>query len=563
MAKQRSLVIVGGALAGPTAAARARETDEHVRIVLLERAANVSYDVGGLPQGLSGEVDSPARLNRLRAEYFRDTYDVEVRTGVEVTGIDPRKRVVRTAGEAVAYDALIFAAGVESIVPPVPGLAGARNVHPFRNLEHLRAISSLARRGRRVVVLGGAFFGVEAADALRRRGVDVTIVERRTRLLTAFSTGASAAARASLEKLGVNVVTNARVVSADVTAGAVRALRLEDGTVIPCNAVVVTAGVQPRTELLGRAGARLLRNGSVRVDDRCRTSLENVWACGVCVSVEHAVSGRLVWFPQASIADKTAQVAGTCAAGGEAKLGPVMGTAIVRVGDVTIARTGLRPGEAEQGDVVSVHAPSHDRFLPDASTVSMDLLYDPRDGSLLGADAWGARGVDKRIDVLATAIAGGLRVEDLAQLDLAYAPSHSTVRDAVNVAGTVAEQSRAAPGIALRAHDVAHRIDALSLIDLRSPASRRGGVIAGSRAMSLPEVRAGSASLREAPGVVVFVSDDGALGYLAARAARARGIADAAYLSGGVASWLAEGHALTGAARAAKPVRKPARRGSR
>ncbi len=542
MATKRTIVILGGALAGPTAAARARETDERARIVMLERGAHVSYPVGGLSNALSGEVDSTSRLDRERAEFFRDVYDVEVRTGVDVTSLDVRRRVVAFGGESLGYDAMVYAAGASTVIPDVPGLAEARNVFPFRSLENVRAIASIARRGRRVAVIGGAFFGTEAADGLLRRGVDVVIVERGPRLLPSFSTAASGAARAALEAAGAKVLTSAIVVGVETKAGAVRALRLADGSIVACDAVVLATGVRPRTEMLAAAGARVLLDGSLRVDEHCATSIPNVWACGSCVALEHAVSGRLVWVPQASIADKTAQVAGACAAGGDAQMGPILGTAILRVGALTVARTGLTASEADGCDVASVHAPSHDRYLPDATNVSLELMFDPRTGQVLGADAWGERGVDKRIDVIATAIAGVLGLDDLASMDLAYAPPYGTARDVVNVAATVAAQARETPGISWTANDVALALPhgGVTLVHVRDA---RGAVasIEGATGMTLAELRAGASTLDASPGVVVFLSEDGGHAYLAAKIARARGVADAGYLSGGIASWRAEG----------------------
>ncbi len=553
--KQNRIVVVGGALAGPTAAARAREVDEHAHIVLLERAPNVSYAIGGLAYHLSGEVEDVEALDRERAAFFRANYDVEVRTGVEVHAIDVRARAIETTDGRLAWDALVVSTGAESVVPDVPGLDGALNVVPFRNLVHLRTILRELRRGPRVVVIGGGHFGVEAADGLARRGAEVVLLERDERLLPGFARGASRAARLGLEALGVDVRTSAPIVTASRRGPRVSSLVLQDGSAVPCDVVILAAGVRPRTGLLARAGARLLANGAVRVDERCETSLTDVYACGSCIAVRHAVTDELTWIPQASIVDKSAQVAGASAAGGLAELRPALGTMIVRSGRAVVARTGLAQAAMERAEVTRVHPLSRDAFFPGAAPVSIELAHDPRTGKLLGADVWGTDGVDKRIDVLATAIAGSLTVADLAAVDLAYEPAFSASRDAVNVAGAVATELASEPGIAWSAEEI-HGRSGLVLVDLRSAEERAArGAMPGARSLSIAEVRAGIDALAAADGPIVFVSSDGRAGFLAARLARGRGLHDAGFLSGGVASWLAAGFSTESVA--ARRSKKP------
>jgi NADPH-dependent 2,4-dienoyl-CoA reductase/sulfur reductase-like enzyme/rhodanese-related sulfurtransferase len=538
---QHRIVIVGGALAGPTAAARAREVDEHAHILLLERAPNVSYAIGGLAYHLSGEVKDLAALDQERAAFFRANYDVEVRTGVEVHAIDARARTVATDGGVFEWDALVVSTGAESISPDVPGLAGALNVVPFRNLVHLKTIVRELARGKRAVVIGGGHFGAEAADGLARRGADVVLLEQGPHILSAFAKGASNTARRGLEALGVDVRTGTTIASVTRKGARVSAIVTTTGATIPCDVVVVAAGVRPRTGLLARAGARLIPNGAVRIDEHCETSLPDVFACGSCVAVRHAVSDDVTWLPQASIVDKTAQVAGACAAGRDAELAPVLGTMIVRAGRAVVARTGLAQADLTRAEIARVHPLSRDGFFPGAAPIAIELAYDPRTGRVLAADAWGTDGVDKRIDVLATAIAGALTVADVASLDLAYEPAFSTSRDAVNVAGAVALETAHERGLVWSADDVAAR-EGITLVDVRSVSERAlGGGIAGARKSSIADVRAGVAELAQSPGPIVFVSGDGRAGFLAAQLARARGVHDAGFLSGGLRSWIASG----------------------
>jgi NADPH-dependent 2,4-dienoyl-CoA reductase/sulfur reductase-like enzyme len=445
MASSSTIVVLGGALSGPAAAASAREIDRKARIILLEQGAGVRYVVGGLAYHVSGEVRSLQALNRERERQFRDAFRIDVRTGVRVERLDAAAHVVHLVTGKLAYDRLIYAAGAESTVPDVPGLEGAGNVFRFRTPADLAGITAVLRRGaRRVAILGGGYFGVEAADGLLRRRCRVTVIERQERILSRHAPSMAAMVAKALEADGATIVTSASVSSAVRTGTRVTALVLAEKRRIATDMVIVASGLRPRTDLLRDAGARLLADGTVPVDERAATSLPDVYACGVCVSVPQAPTGVPIWFAQAAMADRTAQVAGISAAGGNARIGPVLGTAILRAGKVTVARTGLAGADAGAGGVtVSVMAPSHEVFFPGSEPIAIELTFDRSSGRVVGAEAAGVAAVDKRIDVLATAIAGGLTVEQLAALDLAYAPPYSAVRDPVNVAGTAAAAARA------------------------------------------------------------------------------------------------------------------------
>jgi NADPH-dependent 2,4-dienoyl-CoA reductase/sulfur reductase-like enzyme/rhodanese-related sulfurtransferase len=522
------IVVLGGAFSGPAAAARARETDESAEILLLERAPEVSYAVGGLAHALSGEVKALASLESEKARFFRDVYRVEVSTGVDVDSIEPGKHELVSGGKRIRYDRLVVATGVRSILPDVEGLEGATNVFHLRRLADVRGILKLLSSGaKRVGILGGGYFGVEAADALSRRRpkVKVALVESGPRILHDFSPWASEKAQESLEASGVTIRNGRSLAAAARKGKRVTGLRLDDGTSFECDLVLVAAGVVPRTELLKKAGARLHADGSVFVDSRCATSLNDIYACGVAVGVEHAVTGKAFWQAQAAVADRTAQVAGANAAGGNESLNPMLGSSIVRAGDVVLARTGFTGGSPPEVSVARVHVPNCDPFLPGAREISLEVHYDRRAGRLLGAEAVGGVGTDKRIDVLATAIAGRLTVEDLAGLDLAYAPPFSMTRDAVNVAGSVAAASRngkvkAYSGVEIReANDVV-------LVDV-DRAKKSLGIPLETLRDRLTELKAAAAR-----GTIVFVSETGRRGYLAARIASAAGI-PCGYLSGG------------------------------
>jgi len=544
---QRTIVVLGGALAGPTAAARAREIDEHARILLIERGERVSYAVCGLAYHLSGEVGALDELDRERGAFFQSVYQIEVWTGTEATALDPAAKTltVRRTGQSgvssVAWDALVVALGAASRAPDVPGLEGT-NVRMLRTLDDLAAVAGALRAGgRRVTVLGGGPLGIEAADGLVRGGAEVTLVEKEASLLPRFGRQASAAARRALERAGARVHTGVTVAGVETDGGRVTTLALSAGGTLKTDFVVVAVGLAPRTELLARAGARVAADGTLLVDERARTSLDGVWACGVCVSTPQALTGAPAWWPQGAIADKTAQVAGANAAGGEARLAPALGSMLLRAGDTTVGRTGLSAAEADAAlgradvGVTTVHASTHDGYFPGARTLLVQAVWQRASGRLLGVEVAGVAGVDKRIDAAAGAVAGGLTVEHLAGLDFGYAPPYSSARDPLNVVATVAAAERAGLAWPITPKLLNERGAGVQLVDVRA-AGERGGTIAGALAIPLEELRARGGELDRTRPVVAFDAT-GRRAYLAARILRQAGFGDVQHLAGGLASW--------------------------
>jgi NADPH-dependent 2,4-dienoyl-CoA reductase/sulfur reductase-like enzyme/rhodanese-related sulfurtransferase len=542
----RTIAVVGGAFAGPIAAARAREIDDKARIILLERNRSVDYAACGIAQHVSREAAFPDSLQRRRVEELRDLWRVEVRTGAEVDGIDVARRTLRIGRERLAWNSVVYAAGVESVLPDVPDLEGAQNLVRFRTPSDADAVFATRAAGRRrVVVVGAGLMGVEAADALARGGLDVVLLERKERILPDFAPVASALAADGLADAGVRIITRARLRVAHREGDDITFLEVGRAA-LRCDLVVIAAGVVPRTGLLAQAGAALTKQGAVVIDERCATSLPDIYACGTCVAVTDHVSERPLWSAQAAIADRTAQVAGACAAGGEAHLLPLVVSAIVRAGDMTIGRTGMTRTQArarakDRLGITTIEAPGTDPVLG-GDAVAVELLHEGDLGLMLGADVAGRTGIPQRLAALAAALRGGLLVDDLAEVDLGYAPPYSPVRDPVNVAGTVALATLIDRTHAVLPEDAA-RGRAL-LVDVRDGSARRDAP-AGSRHVPLATLRE---TLRSLPASrrLVFVDDTGRLGYLASRIARCRGRKDAAYLNGGLRAWRAAGLRLVG-----------------
>jgi NADPH-dependent 2,4-dienoyl-CoA reductase/sulfur reductase-like enzyme/rhodanese-related sulfurtransferase len=541
MVARRSIVVVGGSVAGTTAAVRARELDGDARIVLLDCAEDAGRFVRGLPYWVSGEAASLEAIRRRRADTFWDLHRIEVRSGPPVTGLDASARRVRAGSEAYEFTALVYAAEALPAVPPA--LAGAGEVLTLRTAEDLRpATEAAGAPGRRVVVVGGGPEAVEAADAFARARHQVVLLTEEL-LLEDFSVTAARLATEGLRAAGIDVRARTGVAAFARASPATR-LTLTDGTTLDTDLVIVAAAPRPDTDILRQAGAELNADDSVSVDEAGATLLPHVFACGACVSAPHAVSGWPVWPLPPSAAEKTAIVAGTSAAGGHARLAPVLGSMVVRAGSLVLARTGLTHEETQafagpDAGSVTVHGSSCERFLSASQPLSLELLYHSASGLILGAEAWGRDGADKRIDVVALALLGGLTVDQLALADLAYAPTLGTVRDVVNVAGRVAASAREGRARPWKAADLAAALGRVVIVDVE-PERGRVGDILDSIVMPLPDLRDRLRSLpRDRP--IVFVSLTGRLAYLAARVAHQAGLRDAGYLSGGMLSWTAAG----------------------
>jgi NADPH-dependent 2,4-dienoyl-CoA reductase/sulfur reductase-like enzyme/rhodanese-related sulfurtransferase len=442
--KKPVIVIVGAALAGPTAAARAREINEDAEIILLERNKRVSYSMAGLALHLSGEVKSLDDLNRERENFFRDVYNVDVRIHTEVDEINPRKKTLRvtTSGntETIRYDKLIFAAGAASIKPI--GIKPAKNFYYFRTLDDLAAIRGALDSGfKRFVVLGGGSMGAEALDGLVRAGAQVTLVEKKQRFLPEYSAEISSQAVLSLGQKAT-ILTGIKTVDFTYTNDRVAAV-VADGKKIETDFVISAIGVKPRTELLKKAGIKLYADASIRIDDRCRTSEPDIYACSICVSVPQGKDHQ--WIPQAAVSDKTAQVAGENAAGGSARLTALTGSQIIRLPDIEIGRVGptLRQAQRRYGksnlNCVLVHARDTESYISDSTTMTVKMFFTKKKGQLVALEAVG-KNIKSRIDVAAAAIAGKLKLQEIAMLDLAYTPVVGTARDAINIAATVGSQ---------------------------------------------------------------------------------------------------------------------------
>ncbi|WP_324651171.1 FAD-dependent oxidoreductase [Georgenia sp. H159] len=550
---RRRIVIVGGVAGGMSAAARTRRLDEHAEIVVLEQGDYVSFANCGLPYHLSGEIGSREDLLLHTPASLARTLNLDVRTGHRVTAIDRARREVSvvSAGstDRLGYDALLLAPGAVAVRPPIDGLDHPV-VHSLRTIPDLdtvqEAVARLLERWEpgfdapQAVVVGAGFIGLEAVEALAARGLRVHLVELADHLLPPLDAELAPLLAEELTSHGVDLHLGVSAQAVTDSQDGTTTVTLSDGTVVPADLVIVNVGVRPAGTLAEQAGLELSPRGAIRVDGDQRTSDPYIWAVGDAVEVRQAVTGALGTVPLAGPANRQGRRAADSICGHRTTpQQEVLGTAIVRVFGLTAAVTGANQAALRSAgidhEVVHLHPGHHAGYFPGAEQVHLVASFAP-DGRLLGAQAVGRAGVDKRIDVLATALRAGMTADDLAELELAYAPPYGSAKDPVNMLGFVAQNVLDGTMPQWQATDL-DEVRAESLVlDVRSADEYGNGHLDGALHVPHTELRQRLDEVRSAADgrPVAVHCASGVRSYLATRILRGEGI-DARNLSGG---WL-------------------------
>ncbi|MFW6153155.1 MAG: FAD-dependent oxidoreductase [Halobacteriota archaeon] len=440
----RTFVVVGGDAAGMSAASKAKRDDPSLEVVAFERGEWVSYAACGMPYFVKGEVESLDELVTITAERFREERDIDLRTRHEVVGIDPDRAVVSVESPEgsfeQAYDDLIIATGARAIEPPFEGidLEGVFTIHA---MDEAAAIDTDigANEPTSAAIVGGGYVGVEMAEALASRGLDITLFEMESSVLLPFGETVGEVVADHLVEQGVDLRLETAVEG--FTGGdRVEAVLTEEGSV-RADLAIVGVGVAPRVELAEDAGIDLGETGAIATDAFGRTNVEGIYAAGDCAEATFAVTGEPTYVPLALTANRAGRAIGRTVAGEPTEIGPVAETAIVKAFDLGAARTGITDESraiAAGFDPVSVSITAHSRsgYYPGSADVTVTLLADRAEGRLLGGSVVGAEGA-KRIDTIATALHAGMTVDEVERLDLAYAPPFSPVWDPVLTAAKV------------------------------------------------------------------------------------------------------------------------------
>lgn len=445
-----TIVIVGGVASGASAATRARRCNEHARIIIYEKDSHVSFANCGLPYYIGGEIPERDSLLVAKPEMFRARFNIDVRTRQEVVAIDRARKRVRVRHVDIGeeheqpYDRLILATGASPIVPPIDGVR-APNVFTLRNVEDTDRIKAFIERRRptRAVVVGAGFIGLEMVEQLRGLGIETVLVELMNQVLPPLDAEMAHVVQQSLEPRLVELHLGDGLKAIHVEGDTATGVQLNSGASIDADLVILGIGVRPNTKLAVEAGLEIGAGGAIRVNPYQQTSDPAVYAVGDAAEYMHGVLGETTRVPLAGPANRSGRLAGEHAATGRsAQMAPVLGTAIVRVFDLTAAMTGISVKLAgklgRDARAVVVAAGHHAGYFPGAQQMLLKLIYEPGSGRVLGAQAVGGEGVDKRIDVIATAIQLGATVRDLAGLDLAYAPPYASAKDPVHMAAFAA-----------------------------------------------------------------------------------------------------------------------------
>jgi len=443
-----TLVIVGGVAGGASAATRARRMDEHARIILYEKDEHASFANCGLPYYIGGEITDRSKLIVAKPELFRDRFNIELHTRHEVTAINRREKTVtvldRNKGITFTqkYDKLILSPGASPVVPSLRGVESS-NVFSLRNLADTDRIFAAvnARSDGHAVVIGAGFIGLEMVEMLHRRGMKVTLVELQKQVLPPLDPEMASRVEQELIRNGVKVHLGAGLAGFETSGGNVSKVILSDETKLDADLVILGIGVKPNVKLAQEAGLALGRTGGIVVNEYLQTSDPDIYAAGDAVEYRHGVSGLQQRIPLAGPANRAGRLAGQHAVCGQSRpMAPVLGTAIVRVFETTAALTGLTQKTADPAHsrAIWVTTNHHAGYYPGAKPLNLKLIYDTRDSRVLGAQAVGAQGVDKRMDVIATAIQLKATVYDLTELDLAYAPPFGSAKDPIHMAAFAA-----------------------------------------------------------------------------------------------------------------------------
>lgn len=492
------VLIVGGVAGGMSAATRLRRLNEQAEIVVFDKGPYVSFANCGLPYHVSGIIEDRESLLVQTPEALYNRFRIDVRPHSEVVAINVEKRTITVEGTdgtyEESYDKLILSLGAEPIIPPIKGYDEAENVFTLRNIPDLDAIMANLNttQPKEAIVVGGGFIGLEMVENLVKRGLNVTLVEKAPQILTPLDEEMAIFVENELLKNNVKIIKGESAVEFQ-NAG--KKVILENGEVLNSDLTILSIGVKPATEIVGEAGIELGIRGGILVDDRYETSIEDIYAVGDAILVKQQITGEDALISLASPANRQGRQVADIIAGYDRLNRGSIGTSIVRVFDISAASTGLneRQVKAAGFDYAVTHtsAKHHAGYYPGAKMIELKVIFDAKTGELYGAQAVGEKGIDKRIDIIATAIKGNLTVYDLPELEFTYAPPFGSAKDPVNMAGYQGINLLEGFTDTIQWYELEDKMaQGWKLLDVRSEAEvKSGGYIEGSIIIPLNDLR--------------------------------------------------------------------------
>ena len=534
------VVIVGGVAGGMSAATRLRRLDAEVTITVLERSGHVSFANCGLPYFVGGIIEEEGDLTLQTPEQLFDRFRLDVRVNQEVVAIDRSAGAVRTRStisgqeDVVPYDKLVLSMGAAPVRPPIPGYERVRTLRTVEDATRLATEVDVAPDT--AVVIGAGFIGLEMAENLVGQGLGVTIVEATPQVLPPLDPELAVLVRDELVTHGVAVETGVSVASVEE-----RSVTLADGRVLGAEVVVGAIGVRPDIHLAELAGLDIGPSGGIAVNDANQTNDPDIYAVGDAVEKPDAISHATSLIALANVANRQGRRVADHIAGRPSRTVPSLGTAIVKVFDIVAATVGWNERRLQAAGrpfrAIHSHPFDHATYYPGATRMAAKLIFDPSDGTILGAQIVGRNGVDKRIDVIATAMAGGIAADQLADLELAYAPPFSSAKDPINLLGYMAENVLSGDCDIVGPQELGQLVEkGWPVIDVRTAEEHAAGAIEGSINLPIDSLRDNLASLRHGP--VVGYCQVGQRGHTATALLQELGIV-ARNLDGGYQTWLA------------------------
>lgn len=545
-----NIIIVGGVAGGASAAAKARRTNESANITIFEKGPYVSFANCGLPYYVGKIIADREDLLLQTPERFWKRFRVKVHVLHEVLHIDRRAKCVQVKNLMTQeitlqpYDTLILAPGAGAIMPNIPGIH-ARNIFTVKTVPDSDAIKTFlaSQPSQEALVIGGGFIGLETAEALMGLGLTVTIIEKAPQILPPFDQDMATLVAHHLQEKGVKILAGDGINGFRQDGDLAKEAELESGTRLGMDLAILSIGVRPELKLARAAGLEIGAAGGIAVNTRQQTSDPDIYAAGDAVETLHLVTGKQARIPLAGPANKQGRVAGANAAGGDLQFHGALGTAIVESMGITAAKTGLSEHEAKAHGLnyfVSItHPLDHAEYYPGAEALHMKLVVEQQTGKLLGAQIVGDQGVDKRIDVLATAIHAKLNVQDLEQLDLAYAPQFNSAKGPIIMAGFVAANTLRGEVRTLMGKELQQKLKmnpSLQLLDVRTTNEYQEAHIPHARLIPIDELRDHLQQLDPSQETVVYCRV-GVRGYLAARILLQHGFTNVFNLTGGYLSF--------------------------
>nr|AGF93378.1 pyridine nucleotide-disulfide oxidoreductase, class I [uncultured organism] len=440
------IIIIGGVAAGTSAAAKAKRENSDSEIILFEKGKDISYAGCGLPYYISG-ITSRDQIVINTPEEFQKKYNIEVKTSHKVTKILPDSKQIiyenQKKSNKIKYDKLIIATGASPIIPPIPGI-NLNHILPLRTLKNAVNIKNIIenKNPQNITIVGAGLIGLEMAEAFYELNLNITIIEKMSQVLPTFSRDMAQIVKNHLLDKNIDLYLNEEVTEfVGDKNNNLKSVKTKSGKNIDSDLTLISTGIKPNTDLASQAGVKTGNSGAVAVNEKMETSIPDIFAAGDCAQSTNLITNKPVWFPLGSTANKQGRIAGENAAGGSNNHKGILKTAITKIFDLTVAKTGISVEEAEKNEIdpvtTKITAANHAGYYPELEKINLKGVFNKDNGEIIGAEIIGKDGVDKRIDVLSTAIYSKLTAHDLFQVDLAYAPPYSSPKDPAAILGMV------------------------------------------------------------------------------------------------------------------------------